>query len=735
MNNQRTSSSRNQNGAHSNGAIDVSTAPNDRRKISEIFAENVFNLQTMKEYLTESTYYKMATVIQNNEKIDLQTAENVAKGLKKWATDKGATHYTHWFQPLTGTTAEKHDAFYKPSLDLNVQGMESLTAAELVQREPDASSFPHGGLRSTAQARGYTIWDPSSPAFILETALGNTLYIPSVYISYTGESLDFKTPLMKSCEVLNQAATRVCRFFDPTVHNVIATLGWEQEYFLIDEEHYRQRPDLIQSGRSLFGNRPAKNQQLEDHYFGSIPERVQNFMVDFEREALRLGIPVLTRHNEVAPAQYECAPMFEELNVAVDHNLLVMDTMNRVAQRHGLRVLFHEKPFAGVNGSGKHNNWSMATDRGKNLLNPSDLPGSNLSFLTFFINVIAAVKRHDALLRASIATAGNDHRLGANEAPPAIISVFTGTIMADVLEHFKKHGLTTDSNAKEMFDLNIPKIPEAKIDATDRNRTSPFPFTGNKFEFRAVGSSANCSSAMTVLNSMVADQLDRFANAVEDRKLKGASIDEAVIAQLQSDLADCEVIIFNGDGYSKEWEKEAAKRGLQNIRTTPEALDAMVSASARDLFVRHGIFNERELEARHEVMLENYIKKSEVEAELYVEMSRTMILPAAYAHLSTLIENFNGVQAMGLSRAAEKLKLECERLNGHIDELRESTDQLVDALEKAHSRKDSRSIAIYFTTKVLPLCQSIRVHGDALELLVDDAQWRLPKYREMLQLG
>jgi len=734
MNPSRTSHNRHQNGSAYNEGTESYSAQNDRRKISEMFAENVFNLQAMKEYLTESTYYKMASVIKNNEKIDLQTAENVAKGLKKWATDKGATHYTHWFQPLTGTTAEKHDAFYKPSLDLNLQGMESLTAAELVQREPDASSFPHGGLRSTAQARGYTIWDPSSPAFILETSLGKTLYIPSVYISYTGESLDYKTPLMKSCEALNQAATRVCHFFDPTVHNVIATLGWEQEYFLIDEEHYRERPDLMQSGRSLFGNKPAKNQQLEDHYFGSIPERVQNFMIDFEREALRLGIPVLTRHNEVAPAQYECAPMFEELNVAVDHNLLVMDLMNRVAIRHGLKVLFHEKPFAGVNGSGKHNNWSMATDRGKNLLNPTELPGSNLSFLTFFINVIAAVKRYDTLLRASIATAGNDHRLGANEAPPAIISVFTGTIMADVLEHFKKHGLTTDSNAKEMFDLNIPKVPEAKIDATDRNRTSPFPFTGNKFEFRAVGSSANCSSAMTVLNAMVADQLHRFAEAVEQRKAKGASIEAAVIAQLQHDLGEVESIIFNGDGYSKEWEKEAAKRGLPNVRSTPEALDAFVTAESKALFSGLGIFNERELEARHEVLLETYIKKNEVEAELYLELVRTHILPAAYAQQSVLIENFHGVTAMGLSRAADKLRLESERLNGHIDSLRESTDELADVLEKAHSKKDTRSIAVYVSSKVRPLCEAIRVHADALEGLVDDAEWRWPKYREMLQL-
>ena len=702
------------------------------RKISEIFGTNVFSLQAMKEYLTESTYFKMVAVIKQNSKIDNTTAENVAKGLKKWAMDQGATHYTHWFQPLTGTTAEKHDAFYKPSLDINVQGMESLTAAELVQREPDASSFPHGGLRSTAEARGYTVWDPSSPAFILETGMGKTLYIPSIYISYTGESLDYKTPLMKSNELLNQAATDVCRYFDKEINNVITTLGWEQEYFIIDESLYRARPDLVMTGRTLFGQKPARNQQLEDHYFGSIPERVQNFMVDFEREALKLGIPVLTRHNEVAPGQYECAPMFEELNVAVDHNLLVMDMMNRVAQKHGLRILFHEKPFAGVNGTGKHNNWSMATDKGKNLLTPGSNPGKNLYFLTFFINVIKAVASHADLLRASIASAENDHRLGANEAPPAIISVFTGSMLGDILQNFKENGLADAKAQVDTFDFGVSKIPEAKIDNTDRNRTSPFPFTGNKFEFRAVGGSQNCSASMMVLNTMVADQLIKFKTQVDASIEKGVEKELAIIQVLQQAIKDAENAIFNGDGYSKEWEREAQKRGLSNLKTTPEALDAMISKGSAKMFADHLILNSRELHARHEVELEKYIKKIEIESLLYDEMTKTLILPAAQKYQQMLIESYRGLNEMGLQKAADKAKAETEIVSNHIDELRENIRFMNDACQKAHAKKDTRSIAIAFAEKVKPYFDIIRENADALELLVDDSDWKLPKYREML---
>jgi glutamine synthetase len=702
------------------------------KKISEIFGSNVFSLPVMKEYLTESTFLTMVAVIKQNTKIDSNTAENVAKGLKKWAMDNGATHYTHWFQPLTGATAEKHDAFYKPSLDINVQGMESLTASELVQREPDASSFPHGGLRSTAAARGYTVWDPSSPAFIVETEYGKTLYIPSIYISYTGESLDYKTPLMKSNELLNQAATAVCHYFDRSVNNVITTLGWEQEYFLVDEQLYNARPDLMLTGRTLFGNKPPRNQQLEDHYFAAIPERVQNFMVDFEREALKLGIPVLTRHNEVAPGQYECAPMFEELNVAIDHNLLVMDTMSRVASKHGLKILFHEKPFAGVNGSGKHNNWSMATDRGKNLLSPGDNPGNNLYFLTFFINVIKAVQNHGDLLRASIASAENDHRLGANEAPPAIISVFTGSLLEEILNEFRTNGLSDAKDVKDLFDLGVPKIPEAKIDSTDRNRTSPFPFTGNKFEFRAVGSSQNCSASMMVLNTMVADQLFTFKSKVDTLISKGLNSEDALIEVLKKEIKDAEKIIFNGDGYSKEWEKEAQKRGLANLKSTPEALDALISKTSTELFVKHSILNERELHARHEVELEKYIKKLEIESLLYNEITKTLIFPAAYRYSQSLIENYRGLAEIGLQKAADKVKNDIEIVTNHIDELRDNLKIMNELVEKAHHKKETRAIALVFAEKIKPCFDKIRAHADALELLVDDAEWKLPKYREML---
>jgi glutamine synthetase len=613
------------------------------KKISEIFASRVFNLPAMKEYLAEGTYLTMVSAIKQNTKIDFQTAENVAKGLKKWASDLGVTHYTHWFQPLTGSTAEKHDAFFKPSLDITVQGMEHLSAAELVQREPDASSFPHGGLRSTAEARGYTIWDPSSPAFIMESENGKTLYIPSVYISYTGESLDYKTPLLKSNELLSKAATDVCHYFDETVHNVITTLGWEQEYFIIDESLYNARPDLQITGRTLFGGKPARGQQLEEHYFASIPERVQAYMQDFEREALKLGIPVLTRHNEVAPAQYECAPMFEELNVAVDHNLLVMDVMNRVANKHGLKVLFHEKPFAGVNGSGKHNNWSMATDKGKNLLSPGDMPSNNLQFITFFVNVVKAINDNGDLLRASIASQANEHRLGANEAPPAVISVFTGTMVADILEEFKTKGLTKNGiKSEKKIDLHIPKIPEANLDNTDRNRTSPFPFTGNKFEFRAVGASANCSAAMMVLNTIVAHQLIGFKKEVDALIAKGTDKEKAIVKVLQESIKSSERIIYNGDGYSKEWEKEAAKRGLKNIKSTPEALLAYTTPNAKNIFSSHKIFTERELHARYEVLLEEYIKKMDIEMLVIEEMIHTHILPAAYTYQNILIENHRG---------------------------------------------------------------------------------------------
>ncbi len=712
------------------GSSDKAVARNGNQKLSTIFGEKVFNLIAMKDYLTEGTYKRMVDAIQRNARIDFETAENVAKGLKKWATDLGATHYTHWFQPLTGATAEKHDSFFKPSLDITVQGMENLSAAELVQREPDASSFPHGGLRSTAEARGYTIWDPSSYAFILETANAKTLYIPAVYISYNGESLDYKTPLLKSTELLNRAATDVCHFFDPNVNNVITTLGWEQEYFVVDASLYHARPDLMITGRTLFGGRPARNQQLEDHYFATIPERIQAFMVEFERECLSLGIPVLTRHNEVAPGQYECAPMFEELNQANDHNLLCMDIMERVGSRLGLKVLFHEKPFAGINGSGKHNNWSMATDRGKNLLSPGENPGANLQFLTFFINIIAAINENSDLLRSGVASLGNEHRLGANEAPPAIISVFTGSQMAATLNDFKEKGLAASSNlGKETIDLGVPKIPEAEKDNTDRNRTSPFPFTGNKFEYRAVGASMNCSQALTILNTIVAHQLIRFKNDVDavegDRQ-------QAIVSVLQRYLNESERIIFNGDSYSAEWEKEASKRGLPNTKSTPEALRAMVTPKAREIFASHGILNEHELEARYHVFLEQYIKKLEIEVMVCEEMVRTHILPAAFDYIRKLTDNHYGLARMNMDKAADRLREETELMFHLVDRLREHLQLLEEEKTKAFALDDLEKTAEHLSNRVKPFLEVIREDGDQLEKLVDDNLWKLPKYRELL---
>jgi glutamine synthetase len=704
-------------------------------KISEIFGENVFSLQAMMEYLAEGTYYKMVSVIKQNTKIDVETAENVAKGMKKWAMDNGATHYSHWFQPLTGKTAEKHDAFYKPSLGGAVNGIESLSAAELVQREPDASSFPNGGLRSTSLARGYTIWDPSSPAFILETENGKTLCVPAIFISYTKESLDYKTPLLKSSELINIAATEVCHYFDKNVNNVIATLGWEQEYFLVDENLYNARPDLILTGRTLFGCNSAKHQQMEDHYFGSIPERVQKYMVDFEKESLRLGIPISTRHNEVAPGQYECAPIFEELNVAVDHNLLLMDVMNRVAQKHGLRVLFHEKPFAGVNGSGKHNNWSLATDKGKNLLSPGVNPSSNLYFLTFFINIIKAIDTYSDVLRASIASTANDHRLGANEAPPAIISIFTGSRLQEVVEKFKNSGLEiAEPDEKEIVDLKIPKIPEYKIDNTDRNRTSPFPFTGNKFEFRAVGSSANCSASMTTLNTIVAKQLIEFKKSVDILIEKGLSSKDAIVEVLKSYLKESERIIFNGDGYSKEWEKEASKRGLSNQKSTPEALSAFLSDEAKKLFIETGIFNEEEIYARYNIQIEKYIKEIEIEANVYSELVHTHILPPAYNTLKKYIDIQQGLINIGIEKGADNVKKDIESLYSDIEELKNAVNLMQQQKDKALAKKDHSEQAKYLADKVKPIFDTIRNVCDKLELLIDDNEWKFPKYRELLYL-
>src|SRR5687768_4980280 len=591
------------------------TVPTDNTtKITAIFAENVFTYQIARQFLSDEGYKSLMASVRAGQKIDRSMAGQIAHGIRAWSETKGVTHFTHWYQPLTGTTAEKHDSFF--TLKSDGTPIEQFDGDALIQQEPDASSFPSGGLRATFEARGYTAWDPSSPAFIMDIGYGRTLCIPTIFVSYTGESLDYKAPLLKAIEALNDAAVEVCNYFDRNVQKVTSTLGWEQEYFVIDEGLFNARPDLVLCGRTVYGHNSAKNQQLEDHYFGAIPERVYAFMRDFEKESYRLGIPLRTRHNEVAPAQFECAPIFEELNLAVDHNTLLMDVMARVAARHRLRVLLHEKPFAGINGSGKHNNWSMATDTGVNLLSPGKTPKTNLMFLTFFVNTIKAVHDYADILRASIASAGNDHRLGANEAPPAIISVFIGGYLSKVLEDVKQRvGDKFDEQDEAILKLDLHRsIPELLMDNTDRNRTSPFAFTGNKFEFRAVGSAANCANAMTVLNTIMSETLKQFKKDVDTLIDKGEKKEIAIMHVIREYIVSSEKVLFEGDGYSEELHKEAAKRGLPNIPTTPLALDAMLTDKAKQLFESNNVYTHSELEARHEIELEKYIKKVQIEA-------------------------------------------------------------------------------------------------------------------------
>ncbi len=705
------------------------------RKISELFAENVFSLISTKDHLTEAAYDKLIGVVLKQQKMDFETAEAVAEALIKWAMDRGVTHFTHWFHPLTESSAEKHDAFFKPNLNLEAKGIETLLGSELVQRETDGSSFPTGGLRLTHQARSYTIWDPSSSPFILETKNGKTLYIPAVFISYTGESLDYKTPLLKANHALNVAATRVCKYFDEEVTHVFSTLGWEQEYFLVDEKFFNTRPDLLLTGRTIFGKKSAKGQQMNDHYFGLIPERVENFMKDFEMEALKLGIPILTRHNEVAPGQYECAPMFEETNVAVDHNLLIMDLMGKIAIKHQFRVLFNEKPFAGLNGSGKHNNWSMATSTGKNLLFPGDNAGSNLQFLTFFINVIKAIHDHNDLLRASLASAGNDHRLGANEAPPAIMSVYTGSLLEDVLSKFKNEGLTSyHSEDQEIIDLHLSKIPEIRKDYTDRNRTSPFPFVDNRFECRAVGASANCAALMTVLNTIVANQLQIFAEGVERRNQQNPSTEDNIVAELQGYMDAVDTVVFNGDGYSKAWEEEAEARGLSNNKTTPTALKAMISESTLEAFRNQRVFNKKELHSRYKMLLENYINKIAIEADLFQEMSKTYVLPAAYQTINNLSETYRNLNEMGLRDQAQNIISQVAPIAELIEKINCDLLNLLEAKSSADSMSDAALSAAAYADQVKPYFDSVRACIDTLEGLVDNRMWQLPKYRELLFL-
>ncbi|MFI5133904.1 MAG: glutamine synthetase III [Chitinophagales bacterium] len=705
-------------------------------KITGIFSENVFIQKTARQFLSDEAFKSLTSSIKAGQKIDRAMANQIANGIRAWAESKGVTHFTHWFQPLTGTTAEKHDSFF--TIKSDGSPIEQFEGDALIQQEPDASSFPSGGLRATFEARGYTAWDPSSPAFIMEIGQGNTLCIPTIFVSYTGESLDYKAPLLKALEALNKSAVDVCNYFDKNVTRVTATLGWEQEYFVVDESLYNARPDLVLCGRTVFGHSPAKGQQLEDHYFGSIPERVYAFMRDYEEEAYKLGIPLRTRHNEVAPAQFECAPIFEEVNLAVDHNTLLMDVMNRVATRHNLRVLLHEKPFAGINGSGKHNNWSMATDTGVNLLAPGKTPKTNLMFLTFFVNTIKAVHDYADVLRASIASAQNDHRLGANEAPPAIISVFIGQFLTKVLQDVKERVTEKmDETDESMLKIDIHKsIPELLMDNTDRNRTSPFAFTGNKFEFRAVGSSANCANAMTILNVIVAETLKQFKKDVDALIDKGEKKEIAIMHVIREYVVASEKVLFEGDGYSDEWQKEAERRGLPNIKTTPLALDSMITDKAKDLFESNNVYSHPEIEARHEIEIEKYIKKVQIESRIMGELATSHILPPAIRYQNMLVNNIKGLKEMGMKEAAyANQKQILEKISEHINAVGELVAKMIEARKVCNNMANTRTKAIAYCSQVKEaFFDDIRYHVDKLELLVDDQEWYLPKYREILFL-
>lgn len=705
-------------------------------KVTSIFGENVFTLEKARSFLSDEAYKSLRTSVRGGKKVDRNLAGQIAIGIRAWAESKGVTHYTHWFQPLTGTTAEKHDSFF--TLKGDGTPIEEFDGATLIQQEPDASSFPNGGIRATFEARGYTAWDPSSPAFIYEMGAGQTLCIPTIFVSYTGESLDYKAPLLKAVESVSKAAVEVANLFDKSISKVTPTLGWEQEYFVIDEALANARPDIVQAGRTVFGAAPAKGQQLDDHYFGSIPERVYAFMRDFENESYKLGIPLRTRHNEVAPAQFEAAPIFEEVNIAVDHNILLMDLMSRVAKRHKLKVLLHEKPFAGINGSGKHNNWSMATDTGVNLLAPGKTPKTNLLFLTFFVNIIKAVHDHADILRASIASASNDHRLGANEAPPAIISVFVGEYLAQVLNDIEKRvSEKFDEQDEAILKLDLHRsIPELLLDNTDRNRTSPFAFTGNKFEFRAVGSSANCANAMITLNTIMADSLRKFKAEVDELTGKGTKKEIAVMQTIQKYIVESKDVLFEGDGYSFDWEKEAEKRGLPNVKTTPLALDALATDKAKTLFEKTGVYSHRELEARHEIELENYLKKVQIEGRVMGDLALNHIIPVAVEYQNTLLKNVNGLKEAGLpetSYAGQKELL--AKISEHIQVIYTKIHEMTEARKVANNIENIRTRAIAYDSQVkAQFFDEIRYHVDKLEHLVNNETWTLPKYREMLLL-
>ena len=698
----------------------------------QYYGKYVFNRARMYQYLPKKTYDALVYAIDNKAPLSREVADSVAAGMKQWAIDNGARHYTHWFHPLTDGTAEKHDAFIEHDGKGGV--VEEFSGKLLVQQEPDASSFPNGGIRNTFEARGYSAWDISSPAFILD----NTLCIPTIFISYTGESLDYKTPLLRALNAVDKAATGVARYFDPDVNHVTSYLGWEQEYFLVDEALFSARPDLVMTGRTLMGHESAKNQQLEDHYFGAIPSRVEAFMLDLEIECHRLGIPARTRHNEVAPNQFELAPIFEETNLANDHNLLLMTLMSEVARRHNFRVLLHEKPFAGVNGSGKHNNWSLGTDKGVLLFAPGKTPAANLQFITFVANVMAAVNKHNALLKASIASATNAHRLGANEAPPAIISVFTGSQLADIfdrLENSTQDELIAFAD-KQGVSVGASQIPEILIDNTDRNRTSPFAFTGNRFEFRAVGSSANCASAMIALNAAVADQLTLFKESVDRRLANGEPLNHAILEEVKKLIIESKPIHFDGNGYSDEWKEEAERRGLDCETSVPKIIDAYLRPSSIEMFARTNVFNEVELHARNEVKWEMFTKKIQIEARVLGDLAINHIIPVATRYQSFLVDNLVKIKSLFDADksnliAAQDLST-IEKISRHMSVIKDTVEAMVDARRQANRIKSEREKAIAYHDRVVPCMETIRYHIDKLELMVDNEIWPLPKYRELL---
>ncbi len=696
------------------------------------FAKNVFTRERMKEYIADTILNQLFDAIDNDKPLSRDIANAVAMGMKKWATELGATHFTHWFQPLTGGTAEKHDAFVEKTPDGRV--LEEFSGSVLYQQEPDASSFPSGGIRNTFEARGYSAWDPSSPAFVV----GDTLCIPTVFVAYTGEALDYKTPLLRSVAALNRAAVDVCRLFDRNVSRVHAYLGWEQEYFLVDESLCQARPDLMLTGRTLLGHDSAKNQQLEDHYFGAIPERVLAFMTDLENEALTLGIPVKTRHNEVAPNQFELAPVYEEVNLSNDHNLLLMSVMERVARRHHFRVLLHEKPFAGVNGSGKHCNWSMGTNTGVNLLAPGKNSYTNLQFITFLVNVLMAVNRHNGLLKASIASATNEHRLGANEAPPAIISVFLGKQITDALDKLERASADKGIviNAKKEMKLGVGHIPEILLDNTDRNRTSPFAFTGNRFEFRAVGSSANCGAAMLALNAAVADQLIRFKRDVDDRMAAGEPKERALFAVIKKYITESKAVRFDGNGYSDAWKEEAARRGLDCETSVPVVIDQYLAPDSVAMFRNTSVLTEAELRSRCEVKWETYTKKIQIESRVLGDLAMNHIVPVANRYQSILLDNIVKEKAAFGDEQYERLAaheiLIVKRIIRHVDEIVAKVDEMVAYRHTANRLESARDKAVAYHDTVIPLMHEIRANADALEMIVDDEMWTLPKYRELL---